>query len=125
MDDAENLLENIGSKLTPPPLDDPLARAEATSYDLAAQRELAELESFRQDIQARKEYAGKIYRLIAVWLGAIYVVIILQGLCAAFTLSDTVLVTLISGTTINVLGLFIVVVNYLFSRGASADGSAR
>ena len=34
----------------------------------------------------------------------------------AFDLSDNVLIVLITGTTVNVIGVFVVVMNYLFPK---------
>lgn len=81
-------------------------------------REL-ELFSFRQDIEERKKYAGRIFKLIAIWLIGIFVLLVLQGfsLCG-FKLSNNVLIASIGGTTINVIGIFIIVVKYLFAKQA-------
>lgn len=41
--------------------------------------------------------------------------------CGSFKLSDSVLIALIGGTTVNVIGLFLVVANYLFPRRKGSD----
>lgn len=94
-----------------------------------------------QDIAARKEYANRIFRLIVGWLIAIFSVLILHGFLSRndvtfsfrffhwiwpspvvslsklhFELSDPVLLALIGGTTASVLGLFVIVANYLFPK---------
>jgi len=87
------------------------------------------------DIEARKTYANRIYRLIFGWLIAILVVLLLHGFLAKnettltfsiwhygftktvhFELSDPVLLALIGGTTASVLGLFVIVANYFFPK---------
>jgi hypothetical protein len=103
--------------------------------DLEMERKWAELQGLRQDIKARKRYARHIFRLIVVWLIAIFIILLLQGFLSEremvlgfralgsfwrtsihFRLSDAVLLALIGGTTANVLGLFIFVVQYLFPK---------
>jgi hypothetical protein len=100
--------------------------AEQEQEDLEKQRKQLENVSLEQDIKERKAYALKVYRLICVWLGVIAFPLFLQGCSETsievlglslqwrFSLSDQVLITLISGTTINILGIFIIVVKYLF-----------
>ena len=75
--------------------------------------------SLKQDIYLRRKYAGRIYTLIVFWLVAVFILIILSGFGAVFgwfKLSTTVLTTIVGGTTINVLGIFYIVANYLFYR---------
>ena len=75
-------------------------------------------QSLQQDREARKQYALMTFILTCVWCVFIFVVI---G-CAAegylvhshFRLSDKVLITLITSTTINFFGFFILVMKYLF-----------
>src|SRR5215469_4109853 len=77
-----------------------------------------------QAIELRKAFAWDIFYLIVGWLFLVFVVLFLQGFSAticshAFRLSDTVLLALIGGTTLNVLGIFVIVVRYLFPTGSS------
>lgn len=53
-----------------------------------------------------------------VWIGTVVVVIILQGFSSrtGFVLSDKILLTLITTTTVNVLGLFLIALNYLYPK---------
>lgn len=87
-----------------------------------------QLEDYKQDIKARGKYADKLFSLIAWWLVAMLVIVMLTGfkgwsfnfssfrLVASFALSDTVILALIGSTTTTVIGLFLVVVNYLFPQ---------
>lgn len=101
-----------------PPKDTPddITKGESEKYDLAKRK--TELDGIIQDQEQRKEYADKIFLLIVWWLIAIFLILVCQGLGAwtGFKLSDKVLVTLIGGTTINVLGIFAIVANYIFYR---------
>lgn len=78
------------------------------------EKEKAHVDSLKQDIEARKRYSNKIFTLVSFWLVAILLIVALNSLC--FHLTDTVILALIGGTTINVLGLFLVVANYLFPK---------
>lgn len=83
-----------------------------------------QLQDYRQDVEARKGYANKLFILIAVWLAAILAILIAVGFGQVggltFKLSDPVLLALIGSTTATVIGLFLVVVNYLFPQRAKS-----
>lgn len=73
--------------------------------------------SKRQDIGERKRYALLLYLLTVGWLVYVAVVIMLEGLGAwKFSLPVPVLLALITTTTINIIGLLLVVTRYLFYR---------
>ena len=86
---------------------------------LETDRKRAEVEGFRQDIQGRKDYAHHIFWLIVWWVVAILIILLIQGFLSPlriFSLSDPVVLALIGGTTVNVLGIFAIVVSYLFPK---------
>jgi len=63
----------------------------------------------------RKEYVGKLYWLIVMWLVIVVSFVALTAtLKDFFTLSDNVLIAFITSTTISVIGLFIIVAKWLF-----------
>lgn len=68
-----------------------------------------------QDREERKTYANKIYEVLVNFL---FTVIIIVALCAIepfpVKLSDTVIITLLTTTSANVIGIFLVVTRYLF-----------
>ena len=124
--------------------DDEHTLEEHIKSDIKKEREALELLNFRQDINARREYANKLYLLIKWWLIGIGILIICQGVTLdvpflskdyfliSFSLSDQVLITILTGTTINVLGLFLVVARYFYksneeirqpSQNAGSDSS--
>ncbi|PSR18166.1 hypothetical protein C8255_08835 [filamentous cyanobacterium CCP3] len=118
-----------------------LAKKESESYyedrinNAKAEREEEWVKILQQDRQERQKYAKYLFILICSWLASIYSIIILSGWGGTtlhidtsdvpivrrleykpkFELSDAVLLALIGGTTINVLGLFVIVANYLFN----------
>ncbi len=83
-------------------------------------RTTAELESLDQDRKERKKYAERSFWLVLVWLVAIGAFVFLQGVGKVgswgFNLSNSVMLMLIGTTTVSVIGVFIIVANYLFPR---------
>jgi hypothetical protein len=106
--------------------DDLLALQEAESFEnppdeLEKKHRKERLKSDKQDRKARKKYANKLHRLVVYWLFGIALLISAQGIRyfpgdVEFRLSENVVVAMIGGTTLNVLGLYLIVVRYLFSR---------
>ena len=72
-------------------------------------------ESNKQDRTQRKEFSGKIFILLSVFISIVLLIVISCGITPlCFTLSDTILITLLTTTTVNVIGIFLFVVRYLF-----------
>ena len=67
-----------------------------------------------QNNAERKKYAGWIFFFTCIWATLIFVILFLHGFKKMF-LSDKVLITLITSTTINSFGFFLLVVKYLFN----------
>lgn len=88
---------------------------EAYKETLAVGRLEEDLESARQDRCERKTYAGKIYKLLLWWVVGVFVLLLLNGF-GLQKLSDGVLIAVVSGTTASVIGIFLVVANYLFPK---------
>lgn len=80
-----------------------------------------EMEHLRDNHDLRLEYVGRIFWLVAVWLVCVVLCVTISGfgLCG-FRLSDTVLVAFISSTTVNVVGLFVLVAKWMFPSGRPA-----
>jgi hypothetical protein len=75
------------------------------------------LESDRQDRKERKNYADKVYRLIFGFLVIVLLIVIASGIkWLCFNLSDNVLITLLTTTSANVIGIFMIVMRYLFKQ---------
>ncbi len=87
---------------------------------MARQRQEAELQSFTQDTGERKKYAQRIFWLVAAWIAAVFALLMLAGfgVHGFFYLSEKVLLAAIGSTTVNILGVFFIVVRYLFSRSS-------
>lgn len=87
--------------------------------DLKTRREYNKL--LKQNRKERKRYAKHIFIFTCCWGILIFVTLIANALNSInghkyfeFQLSDNVLITLITSTTINFFGFFLLVVKYLF-----------
>jgi len=94
--------------------------------DVKARMEFNEL--LRQNRQERKKYAHHIFTLTCVWTFVIFLIVMASSLkCIngieyfSFEISDKVLITLITSTTINFFGFFLLVVKYLFHTEPGAS----
>ncbi|MDR1130499.1 MAG: hypothetical protein LBK96_05915 [Prevotellaceae bacterium] len=74
-----------------------------------------ELEGNKQDREERKRYANDIFKFLRLFLFIILLIVVLAGV-GLLSLSDTVLIALLSSTAIEVIGIFAVVVRYLFKN---------
>jgi hypothetical protein len=111
---------NLG-EITAGPLGEPEPDSETQEEedDLDAQERRVRLRGIAQDINERRRYAGRIFWIIVFWLAGIFVLLLIQGALSPwrlFSLDDAVLIAAIGGTTVNVIGIFIVVARYLFPR---------
>lgn len=80
-------------------------------------KRIEDIEDQKQAREQRKEYAKSVYKLIVWWLVGIGVLLLLAGfgyIFGFFHLPDSVLLAIIGGTTVNVLGLFAIVMRHLF-----------
>ncbi len=94
--------------------------------DIENERRRLENEKLRQDLDERKKYAHNLFLLMVWWVIFIVAVVLFQGFNIKimvrgdalnnFKLSENVLLALITTTTINLLGLFGIVVTYLFPK---------
>lgn len=93
--------------------------------DLQRMEKEESLRGRTQDREQRKEFSKKIYRLTIGWLIVVGFILLLQGFSAyfwvarlkPFHLSDGVIIALITGTSINIIGLMAIVIHYLFPNG--------
>lgn len=98
---------------------------EAQALYIASLRQ--ELGERAQTAQQRIQYSAKIFKLVGVWLLVVFALLLLAGFGSQrwFHLSDTVLVAFLTTTTVNVLGIFIIVANWLFPKKANSDEKAK
>jgi hypothetical protein len=114
----ESLLQIVEEHL--PDDDDDLGEylAEAQEFEDGAEalrledrREL--LKGRKQDRRERKRYAELVFRLVCWWLLGVMALVYCSGL-DAIRLDETVLMTIVGGTTASVVAILAVVAKYLF-----------
>ena len=91
-------------------------RYEFGELDLKNQRLEDENQRLRDIHELRKEYIPKLFVLILAWLAVVVIFLWKVAEGPYFYLSDSVLITLITTTTINVLGIFLIAANWLFPK---------
>lgn len=70
-----------------------------------------------QDRAQRKQFAENIFIMVCVYVFAVIMIILLCGAeWVHFSLSENILITLLTTTTANILGILLIVVTYLFTR---------
>lgn len=112
--DAEDLQRAQKAISNTPPADiESVQRVISERDQIEMDRLRVELTSFRNDIKARKLFAWLIFALVVIWLGAIIWIVIATG-SGWYKLSDTVLITLVTSTTVNITGFFLIVTQYIF-----------
>jgi hypothetical protein len=97
----------------------PDSKTREEEQDLESQEYLAHIRGLIQDMAERKKYAGRIFCLLAIWLIGIFLLLLFQGFLSPhnwFSLDDKVMIAAIGGTTVNVIGIFVVVARYLFPQ---------
>src|SRR5438445_13447417 len=97
----EREIEQIEQEPAPSPDESALEEEQ----QIETEKKRIELAGIRQDINARRSYARRIYRLIVWWLVAVFLLLLIQGFLrpkGVFQLSDSVILALIGGTTANV-----------------------
>ncbi|MBL9050828.1 MAG: hypothetical protein JNK19_12025 [Tabrizicola sp.] len=93
---------------------DDAADASPEADDYTKRFNHAKLRNYEQDIALRKQFSWATYGLLCVWL------VIVAALLTWSSRSDEVLIALISGATIQVIGLYYIVLRYIFP---SRDGA--
>ncbi|OQP59366.1 hypothetical protein [Niastella populi] len=78
----------------------------------------AQLKRLIDDNKARKIFSQRLFFITVLWMFIVLAIVIQCGR-KKITLSDGVLIALITTTTANVFGFFYVVVNYLFNKDKS------
>jgi hypothetical protein len=111
---ASRRLPDVEDKLMP--FDFNIAHAQ---LDIDVRKE--RLESDRQDREERKQYAIRVYYLISFFFVAVLCIVAASAVeSIPFSLSDNVLIALLTTSSANVIGLFMIVMKYLFRNDERA-----
>ncbi len=87
----------------------------------------SQVRKYKEDVRLRREHASKAYRFVWFWSVALILILLLAGSSSSpevkfwfvefkpafFKLSDGVLITLISGVTVNIVAVFAIVIRNL------------
>jgi hypothetical protein len=85
--------------------------------DIEKKIKIEKLNSNIQDRTERKNYANKVYKLVLGFLFVILLIVIATAIIPVkFYLSDSVLITLLTTASANVIGIFTIVMKYLFKQ---------
>ncbi|TDQ11900.1 hypothetical protein [Pedobacter metabolipauper] len=68
-----------------------------------------------QDKNERKDYASVLVTITTIWLAMVLIIFIAIGK-GDLIYSDSVIITLLTTTTANVISLLVIVANYLFKK---------
>ena len=96
----------------PPQNPDLETTQEELSLESAHRR--AVIAGLEQDTEERKKYAHRIFVLICIWIGCVFLIVAAQGIGYHFSLAEGIVLAVIGTTTVNVLGIFYIVAHYLF-----------
>lgn len=116
----EDLRDITEPNIPPEAADQGVVEDEKATYEAEAGADRikqlrAENKQRKQDRKERRKYANRVFFLISTWLGVMGIIVLCQGFSPeGFKLDTPVLVTLVSTTTASVLGIFLIVANYLF-----------
>jgi len=104
-----NIKEAISSVTNSP-------KTRLTSSEIENEKNLEELNSLIQDRKERKAFSSKLFIMLIIFLSSSLGILIMSGFedYIDFKLSDAVLITLLTTTSANVIGIFLFVVRYLF-----------
>ena len=107
--------------LSPDPVVDEKAQEEERQY--RAERQRLANRDIEQNIALRQRYANRAYCMALSWLVFVAGVLVVSRLriSRVVPFSDAVLITLITTSTVNVLGLFVIVLKYLFPPPAKPN----
>jgi len=78
----------------------------------------AQIKKFEDDNEGRREFSRSIFAVTVVWM-LLVMMVVFQCAGGRWHLSDSVLIALITTTTATVIGVFVIVANYLFNKEKS------
>ena len=89
-------------------------RLQAERLELENERLRDENEQLKDVHELRKEYIPKLFWLTVGWLAFVVVIVWHVAEDRDFYLSDNILIALITSTTVNVIGIFVIAARWLF-----------
>lgn len=111
---AEDIIEELW-KTTTTDAEKPEENLPYTKEALDIESRRERLRSDRQNRKQRKTYAMCIFSFVCVYMIVALFIIILVG-AELLNIDNSVLITMLTTTTANIIGLFAIVARYLFNR---------
>jgi hypothetical protein len=108
------LIESINASQVEKAESTPDVKTELEEVSYKAEHRKLLLKQLGQNIEERRIYSGRVFRICVWWVCGIFLILIADGIGFHFHLADSVLLMAIGSTTANILGLFYIVVRYLF-----------
>ena len=91
---------------------------ESEQVDVKFEIEYVKLEAEIQNVEERKKYAARGFSVVLFWLTCVISIVTLQGFGSTynFKLDRSIIIALITASTLNVIGILIFVMKYLFVK---------
>ena len=92
-----------------------LEQLKETFSDIDLAHKTEDLHIKKDKRQMRMYYAKRTFKLTYLWLSAVIIILLLNGWHAwGFSLTQAELITLLSTTTANILGVLLIIVTYIY-----------
>jgi len=115
----ESITERLPGVFNP----DAVANAAEERLWLENKRLQSQVEDLEQDRKERRKYAQRIFYMVVGWLIAMILIVVATGVrwpwahqYIGFDLAERIVLTLITTTTVSVVGIFLIVASYLFPK---------
>lgn len=104
---------SIGDLLSKAPDEDHNGKPGRAIYSLDSEKRRLENESIRVDVELKRDYGKKMYKILVGQISVMNFIFIMVGF-GAFDFSDEALNLYVGGTLAEIFGLVFVIVRYLF-----------
>jgi len=97
--------------------------------EFSKKKQEIQIKSLKHRLESQIIYGPRIYWLVVIWLLFVGVVIVTEGSQLSishyfgweFDLSDTVMVAILGTTTASIIGMFVIILRFIFERDGDAD----
>lgn len=89
--------------------------ADRDAAQISNDKQRAELAQLTNDNEGRKHFSECIFTMMIIWMFLVLMIVINVSMKKIY-LSDNVIITLLTTTSANIIGLFAIVVRYFFKK---------
>ncbi len=104
---------------------------DAIETDYAGKRNDIELKNLQEDLNGKKQdreqrgkFANSIFNFMCSYFGVVMLIVMLKG-TKLLALSDSIVNVLLTTTTANIIGIFMIVAKYLFYRQSQQNARGK